>query len=86
MARPSQYTQHRDDVLALIDAAAARHTSPPTVRALAEELGVGVATMHSYLGKMAEEGLVEWQPRSHRSIRLTLLGSQRSSLPDALRP
>lgn len=76
MARPSKYVEHRDRILALIHSAAARHSLPPTVRTLAEELGVGVATVHSYLGKLAEEGLVRWQPKSHRSLQLTQLGFQ----------
>jgi DNA-binding transcriptional regulator YhcF (GntR family) len=79
MARPSKFEEHRDVVLVFIHNAASRHSRPPTVRTLAEVVGVGVATMHSYLGKLAEEGLVEWQPRSHRSVRCTQAGIQHVS-------
>jgi len=71
MARVSKYADTKDEVLALIGEASARHSKPPTVRDLAEETGVGVATMHSYLQKLAKEGLVEWTPGRHRSLRLT---------------
>ena len=83
MARASKYEGKRDEVLALIGGAALRHSKPPTVRLLAEEAGVGVATMHSYLTKLAQEGLVEWRPGKHRSLALTPQGSQRLSSPGA---
>jgi DNA-binding IclR family transcriptional regulator len=71
MARATKYEQHKAQVLQLIDQAARAHSRPPTVRALADALQVGVATMHSYLERLAMEGLVVWQPKSHRSLRCT---------------
>ena len=71
MARASKYEQHKDQVLDLIDRAAREHSRPPAVRTLADNVGVGVATMHSYLERLAEEGLVVWQPKHHRSLRCT---------------
>lgn len=79
MARASGYENARDDLLQMIDAAARAHGRPPSVRQLAEHVSVGVATLHSYLQKMAEEGLVTWQPKHHRSLKITREGSQRLS-------
>jgi len=79
MARLSNYTASRLAILDLIAEAQARHSRPPTVRRLATELHIGVATMHSYLRQLAEEGLVEWTPNMHRSLRLTPQGSLRVS-------
>jgi len=75
MARASLYAAHRDQVLRCIDTSVKSHARPPSVRELAEECGVGVATMHSYLQKLAEEGVVEWRQGRHRSLRLTPEGS-----------
>lgn len=70
MGRASKYAEHKDSILEALAAAEASHARPPTVRALADSCHVGVATMHSYLIKLSEEGLVEWQSKSHRSLRL----------------
>lgn len=79
MARTSRYEQHKTRVLELIQRDLDRHARPPTVRALASDVQVGVATMHSYLERLAEEGLVQWQPKSHRTLRCTPQGSPASS-------
>lgn len=81
MARASHYGDKKMALLRAILDAADHHGRPPTVRMLAEGAGVGVATLHLYLNKMAQEGLVEWQAKSHRSLRCTpraiqLLSSQ----------
>jgi DNA-binding IclR family transcriptional regulator len=83
MARASKYEASKVEVLGLIREAHARHSKPPTVRDLAAQSGVGVATMHSYLQKLAEEGLVDWDRNRHRSLRLTREGIQQLSSPDA---
>lgn len=77
MARVSKYKDNSDEVLSLIAESAFRHGKAPTVRALADHAEVGVATMHSYLIKLAEEGMIEWQPKHHRSLRATPQGIQR---------
>lgn len=82
MPRASKYEQHRDGVLARIQLELQRHGRPPSVRSLAEEMHVGVATMHSYLSKMAEEGLIEWRSKSHRTLRCTPKGIQALFSPD----
>lgn len=71
MARASRYQDNRDQILTSIQTAAAAHGKPPSVRDLAESLGVGVATMHSYLQKLSEEEMVEWRAGRHRSLALT---------------
>lgn len=83
MARASKYEDKKHEVLDLIRYATSRHTKPPTVRDLADASGVGVATMHSYLTKLSEEGLVEWYRGKHRSLRLTPAAHQLLSSQDA---
>lgn len=74
MGRKSHYAEHRLKVLGLIEAAARAHDRPPSVRELAETTGVGLATMHSYLTRLAEEDLIAWQPAHHRSLHCTPSG------------
>lgn len=75
MARKSHYGQHRMTVLGLIHQASLRHAAPPSVRELAEHTGVGVATVHLYLKRLAEEGLIEWRPGRHRSLHCSPQGT-----------
>lgn len=79
MPRATHYLQDKTRVLDVINAAHIAHARPPTVRILAEECGVGVATMHSYLCKMAEEGLVDWTQGARRSLRVTDVGLKQLS-------
>jgi hypothetical protein len=71
MGRASRYHENRDKIVQMISVAEKAHAKPPTIRALADECGVGLATMHSYLGQLSQEGVLEWRPKSHRSLRLT---------------
>lgn len=81
MARTSRYEDVKVDVLTKLHMVEQRHGQPPSVRDLATSFGVSVSTMHSYLKRLAEEGLVQWTRGRHRSLRLTLLGIQQSSQP-----
>lgn len=74
MARETRYDEVAPSILVTVRAAEDRHAPAPSVRDLATNHGVAVATMHSYLKKMAEEGLVEWRTGRHRSLRLTAAG------------
>ena len=74
MARASQFEQNRHTVLRSLHDRWMKHSKPPAVRELATQANVSVSTMHSYLGRLAEEGLVEWRPKSHRSLALTPQG------------
>ena len=75
MGRKSHYHQHRAEALRLIDQSWSKAVQAPTVRELADEIGVGVATMHLYLGRMYEEGLIEWPSRSRRGRTLKVSDS-----------
>lgn len=74
MARPSLYKLNRDGVLVAISRLSQRMGKPPTLRELSDVTGLPVSTLHSYVNRMHDEGLVTWQPRSHRSVRLTAEG------------
>lgn len=76
MARQSRYEDSKLSILGAIQRSADRHDKPPTVRELTGEVRVSVSTMHSYLARLAQEGLVQWRPKSHRSISLTPQGHQ----------
>jgi DNA-binding MarR family transcriptional regulator len=82
MARQTQYGRQRVAVLAEIRGRYVAHGRPPTVRELAGRFDVGPATMHSWLKRLAEEGLVEWSPGRHRSLQCTLRGIQLLSSQD----
>lgn len=81
MARPSKYPEHRDRILTLVNNAAARHSRPPSMRTIAQDLGVGVATVHSYLARLASEGLIETPANRHRAVVLTQQGFQHLQRP-----
>lgn len=81
MARRSEYGNQKTAVLAEIGDRMRRHSKMPTVRELADRFEVSAATMHSWLTRLAEEGLVEWTPGRHRSLRCTPRGIQLLSLP-----
>lgn len=69
MARASRYDKVRENILGLLKEAEERHGRPPSVRELASATGVSGSTMHSYLHRLKSEGVVEWEPRQHRSLR-----------------
>lgn len=74
MGRQSHYEDKKHSLLSCVDTLSRSLGRAPSVRELADNIEVGVATVHSYLAKMAGEGLVQWQPKSHRSLRLTTSG------------
>ena len=74
MARVTHYQDDKEWVIKLIHNAQVAHSRPPTIRDLADELGVGLATMHSYLTKMVEEGLIDRKRGHHRSLTVTDVG------------
>lgn len=82
MARVSQYGDQKVAVLAEISERVRRHSKVPTVRELADRFAISTATMHSWLKRLAEEGLVEWSPGRHRSLRCTPRGIQLLSSQD----
>jgi DNA-binding MarR family transcriptional regulator len=74
MSRATRFDEVAPSVLEMVFAAESRHAKPPSVRDLADAAGVAVATMHSYLTKLSEDGLLEWRSGRHRSLRLTDAG------------
>ena len=76
MARASKYEDVREAILGIVAAAESSHGKAPTVRDLAGDHEVSASTMHSYLTKLREEGLIEWRKGRHRTVRLTPKGSQ----------
>lgn len=81
MVRASQYGDQRVAVLAEIYDRVRSHSKVPTVRELAQWFGISPATMHSWLTRLAEEGLVEWTAGRHRSLRCTQAGIQLLTSP-----
>lgn len=79
MARSTKYQEHREGVLLMIHRASMAHGKSPTVRDLADHFEVGVATMHSYLRRLSDEGVIEWRPGRHRSLKFTPAGSREVS-------
>lgn len=82
MARASRYGDQKMAVLREVDDRVRRHSKIPTVRELAELFEVAPATMHSWLTRLSEEGLVEWTRGKHRSLRLSPAASQQLSSQD----
>lgn len=76
MARASHYAELKVAVLNEVSDRAGRHAKAPTVRELASVFGTSPATMHSWLTRLGEEGLVEWTPGRHRSLRCTPTATQ----------
>lgn len=91
MARATRYDEVAPVILERISAAEARHAKAPSVRELAEHCDVAVATMHSYLAKLAgtvdaagaevDPALIEWKTGRHRSLRLTDRGRGEVAVP-----
>jgi Mn-dependent DtxR family transcriptional regulator len=42
----------------------------PTLREISDIADVSISSLHNYLKQMNDEGLVEWAPNRHRSLRL----------------
>jgi DNA-binding MarR family transcriptional regulator len=80
VGRKSHYQEHRAEALHLIERSWQTKVTAPTVRDLAAQTHVGLATMHLYLGRMYEEGLIEWQPGSRRAKTLKVSSSGRQLL------
>lgn len=70
MGRQSLYHYKRDGIVEAITRLSTDGRSP-SLREVADVADVSVATLHSYLSKMRDEGLVEWNEKSHRSLRIS---------------
>lgn len=76
MARQSLYEFKRDGILQAIETLSTAKGRAPSLREIAEVADVSVATLHSYLLKMQNEGLVQWDKKHHRSLKV--VGSHQS--------
>lgn len=71
MARQSLYLIRRDAILEAIEKLSAAHGGrSPSLREISDLADVSVASLHAYLSKMRQEGLIEWEPKSHRSLKI----------------
>ena len=82
MARASKYSDQKLVVLQEIADRVRHHSKVPSVRELADRFQVSPATMHSWLNRLNNEGLVEWTPGRHRSLRVTPQAFQQLSSQD----
>ena len=70
MARQSLYGYKKAGILQAIETLSRAGGRAPSLREVANVADVSVATLHSYLSKMQVEGLVEWNHKSHRTLRI----------------
>lgn len=75
MPRQSLYQFKRDGILDAISKLTAATGKTPSIREIAEVADVSIATLHLYLTKMKEEGLISWTERHHRSLRVERPGA-----------
>ena len=76
MGRQSRYPDKREEVVSAVAALIEERHRNPTVREISDRTQISVATLHSYLQNLADEGLVMWRPKRHRSISLTPEGQR----------
>lgn len=70
MARQSLYEYKRDGILQAIESLTAAKGRAPSLREIADVADVSVATLHSYLRRMQTEGVVTWEEKHHRSLKV----------------
>jgi SOS-response transcriptional repressor LexA len=75
VARQSLYEYKREGILQAIITLTNAKGQPPSLREIADVADVSVATLHSYLLKMQVEGVVEWESKHHRSLKVVAPGS-----------
>jgi len=76
VARKSLYPLKRDEIVRAISALTKERHRTPSVREISRRTNISVATLHSYLERLHEEGLIEWRAKRHRSMRLTPEGQR----------
>lgn len=74
MARKSHYMANKLVILQSIHGLTLQRRTAPSVREVAEDTEISMATLHSYLQRLHQEGLVQWRPKRHRSLQLTKSG------------
>lgn len=79
MPRKSRYPAKRGEIIEAITALTLEYHRTPSVRELSERIDVPVATLHSYLERLSNEGLIRWEAKRHRSLKLTPEGERIAS-------
>lgn len=74
MPRQSLYMYKRDGILDAIETLTAATGKAPSIREIAQVADVSIATLHSYLTKMKDEGVISWTERHHRSLKVIPVG------------
>jgi len=72
--RQNLYQSRRLAVLGFIHSYRDETGRGPAVRMIAEQLGFGLASVHSYLVVLRAEGMVEWITGKERTLRCTGAG------------
>lgn len=70
MPRQSLYHFKRDGILDTIETLTVATGKAPSIREIAQVADVSIATLHLYLTRMKEEGLIQWTERHHRSLKV----------------
>lgn len=81
MARPSEYPQYRRVILRIVEWTWKEQGRAPTLRDLSDATGISLGTAQKYIKRLHEEGLVQWTPKKHRSIKLSKQGQEALSSP-----
>lgn len=75
MPKPSGINEKRDQIIRFISEQIAEKGYPPSVREIAKAVNVrSSSTIHTYLSKLKEEGLLQKDGANSRAIRLTASG------------
>ena len=77
-------TKRQMDVMQFIESFTDEHNHPPTIEEISDGIGVeskGVA--HGHLSRLRDKGMVTWQKKKTRTIKLTDIGNEcvRRDLP-----
>jgi SOS-response transcriptional repressor LexA len=75
MPRQSLYQFKRDGILDAISTLSAATGKAPSIREIAQVADVSIATLHCYLTKMKDEGVISWTERHHRSLKVLETGN-----------
>lgn len=70
MARQSLYEYKRDGILTAVQTLTNANGQAPSLREVADVADISVATLHSYLRRMRDEGVVTWTEKHHRSLQV----------------
>lgn len=68
-----------DNVLLAIKALTDKLGYPPTVREIADASFISISVTHGHLDRLKKRGLVNWVPRSSRTIHLVRPGDRHGS-------